>query len=126
MVLTKITRSKSFEMVNGFGLKSWDKFGLEADLSPNEDPIQLYKELDSIIDQAHKESYPDVPIYEDAQVPEKQVDKPTDKIQGWIQVIELTDNLNSLGRFKNSVDNVNDPKLNEAYNKQLEKLTNKK
>mgnify|MGYP007125634825 CR=1 FL=1 len=86
MILTKISRSKSFEMVNGYGLKSWDKFGLEADLSPNEDPIQLYKELDAIIEQSFKESYPDTPNQERV----KQVDKTpvSDEIQGTLLEIE--------------------------------------
>jgi hypothetical protein len=77
MVLTKITRSKSFEMVNGFGLKSWDKFGLEADITTGEDPIQLYKELDAIIEQAHKESYPEISfVAGNAPVPVVEVHKP--------------------------------------------------
>lgn len=74
MILTKISRSKSFEMVNGYGLKSWDKFGLEADITTGEDPIQLYKELDAIIEQYFKESYPDNPNQERVkQVEEKQL-----------------------------------------------------
>lgn len=79
MKLTKINRSKSFEMVNGYGLKSWDKFGLEADITTGEDPIQLYKELDAIIEQSFKESYPDNPNQERV----KQVEaKPvTDEVQ---------------------------------------------
>ena len=74
MELKKISRSKSFEMVNGYGLKSWDKFGLEADITTGEDPIQLYKELDAIIEQSFKESYPDNPNQERV----KQVDKHTE------------------------------------------------
>lgn len=120
MILTKISRSKSFEMVNGYGLKKWEKFGIEADLEKNEDPIEGYKQLDLIIDQAYKDSYKPEPPKE------IQVDKPTDKIQGWIQVIELTQNVPALERFKPQVDKANDKKLTEAYNKQLEKLTNKK
>jgi len=77
MELKRISRSKSFEMVNGFGLKSWDKFGLEADITTGEDPIQLYKELDTIIEQAHKESYPEISfVAGNAPVPIIHVDKP--------------------------------------------------
>ena len=91
MVLTKISRSKSFEMVNGYGLKSWDKFGLEADITTGEDPIQLYKELDAIIEQSFKESYPDNPNQERV----KQVEaKPvTDEVQAILDGINNSPDL---------------------------------
>lgn len=91
MVLTKISRSKSFEMVNGYGLKSWDKFGLEADITTGEDPIQLYKELDAIIEQSFKESYPDNPNQERV----KQVEaKPvTDEVQAILDGINYSPDL---------------------------------
>ena len=91
MKLTKIARSKSFEMVNGYGLKSWDKFGLEADITTGEDPIQLYKELDAIIEQSFKESYPDNPNQERV----KQVEaKPvTDEVQAILDGINNSPDL---------------------------------
>ena len=91
MQLTKISRSKSFEMVNGYGLKSWDKFGLEADITTGEDPIQLYKELDAIIEQSFKESYPDNPNQERV----KQVEaKPvTDEVQAILDGINNSPDL---------------------------------
>lgn len=55
MQLTKISRSKSFEMVNEFGLKYWDKIGIEADLGENEDPKECYQLLGQLIDETHKE-----------------------------------------------------------------------
>ena len=91
MILTKISRSKSFEMVNGYGLKSWDKFGLEADITTGEDPIQLYKELDAIIEQSFKESYPDNPNQERV----KQVDTPpvTDEVKAILDGINNSPDL---------------------------------
>lgn len=91
MELKKISRSKSFEMVNGYGLKSWDKFGLEADITTGEDPIQLYKELDAIIEQSFKESYPDNPNQERV----KQVEaKPvTDEVQAILDGINNSPDL---------------------------------
>ena len=78
-------------MVNGYGLKSWDKFGLEADITTGEDPIQLYKELDAIIEQSFKESYPDNPNQER----EKQVEaKPvTDEVQAILDGINNSPDL---------------------------------
>ncbi|MFZ1749178.1 MAG: hypothetical protein WAU01_03265, partial [Saprospiraceae bacterium] len=122
MELKKISRSKSFEMVNGYGLKSWTKFAIEGDLAEQESPLEAYSELGKIIDEAFKQEYP-----KSVEPPKEiQVDKPTDKIQGWIQVIELTTNVPALERFKPQVDKEHNQKLYEAYNKQLEKLTNKK
>ena len=81
MELKKISRSKSFEMVNGYGLKHWDKFGLEGELAENENPIQAYKELDAMIMQAHKESYPALSVVADnVPVPEVQVKEPETKL----------------------------------------------
>ena len=85
MELIKISRSKSFEMINGFGLKRWDKFGLEAGISANEDPIQLYKELDAIIEQSFKDSYPDNPNQE--RVTQVEV-KVTDEVQAILDGIK--------------------------------------
>ena len=58
MELKKISRSKSFEMVNGYGLKSWEKFQLEGDLAEQENPLEAYVELGKIIDEAFKEAHP--------------------------------------------------------------------
>lgn len=96
MVLTKISRSKSFEMVNGYGLKSWDKFGLEADITTGEDPIQLYKELDAIIEQSFKESYPDNPNQERVVQVEAKV---SDEIQKIIDGINSCIELKGTGEF---------------------------
>ena len=60
MKLTKIARSKSFEMVNGYGLKSWQKFSLEGELAEQENPLEAYTELGKIIDEAFKEANPKV------------------------------------------------------------------
>lgn len=57
MELTKISRSKSFEMVNGFGLKHWDKLSAEMTINPGEDPKEGYKVMEDLINEVHKESY---------------------------------------------------------------------
>lgn len=120
MELTKITRSKSFEMTNGFGLKIWDKIGAEMSINPLDDPKQGYKTMDDLIEEVHKESYKEFSIVADnVPVPEVQVEKPLDKISGYIQVIELTRNITALERFKARVEKENNTELTEAYNKQL-------
>lgn len=124
MKLTKITRSKSYEMVNGFGLKSWDKFGLEADMSENENPIELYKELDAIIEQAHKESYQTISFVADnPPVPEVQVKKQPSVIDNMILAITTCTEVKVLETFRKLA------KSNEAFQKAFDetmiKLTNK-
>ena len=47
-------------MVNGFGLKSWQKFSLEGELAEQENPLEAYTELGKIIDEAFKEANPTV------------------------------------------------------------------
>lgn len=74
MELKKISRSKSFEMVNGYGLKSWEKFQLEGDLAEQENPLEAYVELGKIIDEAFKEAHPKST---EPMPQEIQVDKPT-------------------------------------------------
>lgn len=126
MELTKITRSKSFEMTNGFGLKIWDKIGAEMSINPTDDPKQGYKTMDDLIEEVHKESYKEFSIVADnVPVPEVQVEKPLDKISGYIQVIELTQSVPALERFKPRVEKENNTELTEAYNKQLQILNKK-
>jgi hypothetical protein len=86
MQLTKISRSKSFEMINEFGLKAWDKFGLEGDLGDKEDPLQAYSELGKVIDESFKVSYPENPNQERV----RQADKPepSKEIQSILSEVE--------------------------------------
>jgi len=118
MKLTKLARSKSFEMVNGYGLKQWYKYGLEAEISPNENPIELYKELDAMIEQAHKDSY-DTGI-----VPEKQVDKPKENpVDNMITAITTSTTIEVLKTFEKLAKSK--PEFEQAYNETMIKLTNK-
>jgi len=125
MKLTKINRSKSFEMVNGYGLKSWQKYGIEGDLSENEDPIQAYKELDSIIDQAHKENNQEVSfVANSAPVPVVEVDKKKDPKQDMIDAIKGCTDVVVLKTFEKLVKN--SPAFQPVYDETMELLTNKK
>ena len=57
MELIKISRSKSFEMINGFGLKHWDKLSAEMSINLGEDPKEGYKAMEDLINEVHKDSY---------------------------------------------------------------------
>ena len=117
MVLTKISRSKSFEMVNGYGLKKWEKFGLEADLNENEDPIEGYKQLDLIIDQAYKDSYKPEPPKE------IQVDKKPTPESNMITAITTCTTIEVLKTFEKLAKSKSE--FMEAYMETMGKLTNK-
>lgn len=80
MEFTKISRSLSYEMVNGFGLKLWDKLGAEMEVTKGADPKDGYAAMKELIEEVHKESFPgfeSVVVSDSHAVPDKQVDKPT-------------------------------------------------
>lgn len=119
MELTKISRSKSFEMVNGYGLKSWDKFGVEGDLGENESPLEAYNELGKIIDQAHKDSYPALSFVADnPTVPEVQVEKEQPK--SLVEQIKSCTELKVLESYR-LIAKVN-PETQQAYDNKLKEL----
>lgn len=120
MELTKISRSKSFEMVNGFGLKLWDKFALEGDLGENENPLDAYNELGKIIDQAHKEANQTLSFVADnVPVPERQIDRPQ---QSMIEEMEACFTLTDIQSFRFTVKNADEQAV---YSRKLEELSPK-
>jgi len=119
MVLTKISRSKSFEMVNGYGLKSWQKFSLEGELAEKESPLEAYTELGKIIDEAFKEANPKV-----VEPPKEiQVDKKPTPESNMITAITTCTEVATLKTFEKLAKN--NPKFQEAYNATMALLTNK-
>lgn len=124
MILTKISRSKSFETINEFGLKRWDRLNAKGLLSEGEDPLEGYKLMDEIMEEAHKRS---LKIFSDTgagnlPIPEIKLDQPEDKIKGMMSVIELTQNIPALERFKTQVDKANNTELTEYYNNKYKSL----
>ena len=120
MQLTKISRSKSFEMVNGYGLKSWQKFSLEGDLAEQENPLEAYTELGKIIDEAFKEANPTVP----EQPKEIQVKKPDNPVSNMITAITTCTTIDTLKTFEKLAKSK--PEFKKAYDETMELLTNKK
>lgn len=124
MILTKISRSKSFETINEFGLKRWDKLGAEVELSPGDNAQEAYKMIDELIEETHGKS---LKIFSDTgagnlPIPEIKLDQPEDKIKGMMSVIELTQNIPALERFKTQVDKANNTELTEYYNNKYKSL----
>lgn len=116
MELKKIFRSKSFEMLNGYGLKYWEKYGIEGELADKEDPLNAYVELGKIIDEAHKESNPEISfVAGNVPVPVVHVDKP---IMSLIEELEASSTYADIQSFRFTVKNeeekaVYERKLNE-------------
>ena len=116
MKLNKIARSKSFEMVNGYGLKSWEKFAIEGDLAEQENPLEAYVELGKIIDEAFKEAHPKVV----EQPKEIQVSKPSPE-SNMITAITTCTSLTTLKTFEKLAKS--NPNFQEAYTNRLNQLT---
>lgn len=81
---------------------------------------QAWKLAIERIELFYKENFPNSAP---ARITETQVDKPADKIDGWIQVIELASTITALEKFKPTVDKANDQRLTDAYKKQMKKLS---
>lgn len=119
MELKKIFRSKSFEMLNGYGLKYWDKLGIEADLGVNENPKECYKQLGQLIDETHKEQTQTISFVADnVPVPEVQVEKEQPK--SLVEQIESCIELKVLESYRLIAKTK--PECQEAYDKKLKEL----
>jgi hypothetical protein len=119
MQLTKISRSKSFEMLNGYGLKYWDKLGIEADLGENEDPKECYKELGQLIDETHRENNPEISfVAGNAPVPVVQ-DKPEKPL---IEELEACATYADIQSFRFTVKSADEQAV---YSRKLEELSPK-
>jgi hypothetical protein len=118
MQLTKISRSKSFEMVNGFGLKSWEKFAIEGELADKEDPLNAYVELGKVIDEAFKEAHPKA-IEQPKEIQVKQKVAPLDNMVTAITTCTTIDTLKTFEKLAKSK-----PEFQEAYDNRLKELTN--
>jgi len=122
MQLTKISRSKSFEMVNGYGLKFWDKLGIEADLGENEDPKDCYKQLGQLIDETHRENNPEISfVAGNAPIPELQVgNQKLSPVESMIESINSCTEPKVLESYRLIAKSNHD--LQQAYDKKLEEL----
>ena len=126
MEFTKISRSLSYEMVNGFGLKLWDKLGAEMEVTKGADPKDGYAAMKELIEEVHKESFPgfeSVVVSDSHAVPDKQVDKPTAK-DSMITAITTCTEVATLKTFEKLAKSK--PEFQKAYDETMDLLTNKK
>jgi hypothetical protein len=127
MEFTKITRSLSYEMVNGFGLKLWDKLGAEMEVSPTDNPKEGYSHMKMLIEEVHKESFPgfeSILVHDSHEVPNKQVDKP--KMSDEEELIQSINKCASLegadGLLSYRIPAASNPSAKSAYDLKLKLL----
>lgn len=118
MQLTKISRSKSFEMVNGYGLKSWEKFAIEGELADKEDPLNAYVELGKVIDEAFKEAHPKA-IEPPKEIQVKKETNPTNNMITAITTCTTPETLKTFEKLAKSKS-----EFQTAYDNRLKELTN--
>ena len=123
MEFTKISRSLSYEMVNGFGLKLWDKLGAEMEVKATDNPKDGYAAMKEMIEEVHQESFPNVQsiLVHDSHelVPEKQVDKPTKTM---IEEMEACDTYTDIKSFQFTIKNEQEKAV---YERKLTELSPK-
>ena len=125
MEFIKITRSLSYEMVNGFGLKLWDKLGAEMEVSPTDNPKEGYSHMKLLIEEVHKESFPGIEstlVQDSYEVPNKQVDKKADPVSNMITAITTCTTIDTLKTFEKLAKSK--PEFQTAYDNRLKELQN--
>ena len=56
MEIKTLTYSKSYEMITGFGLKYWEKIGMEAEVTPDDDTQLCLTVLKAQVETFHTEN----------------------------------------------------------------------
>ena len=122
MQLTKIGRSKSFEMATEFGLKMWDRVSVEMDIAPGENPKDGYAMMDDLIEEVHKGTVHKISFQDDAELPEKQVEK--QPLNSMIEAITTCTEVGTLITFETLAKSK--PEFQKAYDDTMKKLNQKK
>lgn len=113
MKIQPIDYSASYESVNNWGLKRWEKISIGATISEDEDPIKCLQELKDKVEQFHRESNKTLSIVADnVPVPEVQVEKEQESYSDTEQ-INKCETLDELKGFEVYVSNK--PILKAAY-----------
>ena len=125
MKIEPIDYSASYESVDSYGLKRWEKIGIGATITESDDPIQCLQELKNKVEQFHRESNKTlsivadnvpVPIVQVEKEPETKLTKEEKQKKFLIDCITI-DELNS---FRLLVKN--NPHLRDTYDLRLEQL----
>lgn len=116
----RVSYSQSYETVTQYGLKRWQKIGVEMVMEENDDPKNVLSQAKLLVDEFHKETNKP-----QEQEPLPDIQKPQEKLSPLDQTIadiESCKELKVLESYRLIVKN-NDY-LKPYYAKQYEKLTN--
>lgn len=123
MILKQISFSQSRETVNEYGLKRWNKFGVEIECSDTDDTQKAKDYAVSIVESWHNslsQTENEMKGTVVTQVQEKKSNK-DEQIEGFKQAIAMTTNVAALEKlFKKLADNTSE--LKDAYETQYRKL----
>lgn len=130
MILKQISFSQSRETVNEYGLKKWNKIGVEAELGENEPVTAAMQHLVLQVESWHNslsQTENEIKGTEVTQVEESTVTK-EQQVSGLIEIISMCQSIKALEMRRLSVerDEKEYPGLRRAFDKRMsELLTNK-
>jgi hypothetical protein len=120
MKIEPIDYSASYESVNEYGLKRWEKIGIGATITENDDPIQCLQELKNKVEQFHRESNKTLSIVAD-NVPVLEVQVVKTPKQSMIEAITTCTEVATLKTFEKLAKSK--PEFQQAYDETMIKLT---
>lgn len=80
MKVKTVIYSKSYEMVTPFGLKYWEKIGIEAEIEGNDNTQDCLKVLKDQVEHFHTENNKEVPYQEPVTKISKETETEADKV----------------------------------------------
>ena len=121
MVITKITYGESYEAVNSYGLKSWNKLGVEIEMEAGESADEAYKTAHQFIKEKLSKQMEEEPVIQ------KRNEVP-DELKGYADAINSAETVEEL-KEKYWLRSKTNLTLLEVYGnkkKQLEDASSKK
>lgn len=130
MKIKTVAYSQSRETMYGFGLKRWDKVGMEIELEENDTPEQAYalahqfvnEKIEQGIEQQNEIKGTQERIIEAA--PGNNEDRKQQQINGWIEAMNSCKSLKVLGIYEKMVARENIDILYETFNSNKKRLEN--
>lgn len=119
MKITRITYGESYEAINSYGLKSWNKLGVEIEMEAGDSADEAYKTAHQFIKEKLTKQIEEEPVIQKKNEPkltgfahwENEINKCT--------TIEKPDGIESFRAIADM-----NPKLKEVFNNRLNELKN--
>lgn len=122
MVITKITYGESYEAVNSYGLKSWNKLGVEIEMEAGESADEAYQTAHQFIKEKLSKQMEEEPVIQKRQEPKNENQKIAQYVSDLLLCRELEgkDGLLSFDAFVKQIDNQT---VTSAYEMMYKKLS---